>query len=876
MNISWNLHTGVQHVAPAERVAVAAASQFTAENIDELLQYEPDYKVLICKDHGYALQNINRHLEKHHSIAAKERKAIVRKYAHYPLLEPSHVPLPLPLGPRLEVLGEPVDAFLCEEEKCGFVSVNRFVIGQHCNKKHDRESTKEDRESWSKVKVQAFFATGGLQRCFTVHVARDQAVDPLVSVEDDADVTDILDECRRAKEEHDREMEKADEMVARTDRTGWFNRTGWPEHLARRNLVHLSHASRMPDRGERLLHQAVKIVDLVIEKSVAGLSSLAIETRRWLKSAKREEADVRPLARLQNPESQRRYAGYWKRFMCYCLRVVATDEGCGARSCGNNSVDGSNEGTEEDEIDEEDQTEDEVDEECQDVMRDARELFPWHGKQKELARELWCALELEDEQTQVEKMLELSGSFIFQTVGDRPFSSALIHSLAVLGIDEEMKRLRTAGDFSYMLAGVVYCTRVIAAEVLLPSADREKQDNAERKRFLRERRRFLADGSYSPMSTMISLLAYGKSIALNTGNSASTQWSRDMRVLRLHGRPIVLERFKEMIHGVVTEAERVLWEDVMHTGLGERFVIPLDDIEDDVTFTKRGYSFVSRAGNGLSAGLDWMVGKLTKSVEGQRLRVNGRWQPRAVRQYIRRVNSFLELLLFLVHTTGGQPARGTEITTARHQNGFLQDRNVFVMDGQVVFVSRYHKTQSLWDKPRVIPRFLPWRVGQLVSIFLAYVCPLREHLVAKVLGGGGWSDHVWAGANGPWETDRLTGVIVQESAVRLGCRLTTLDYRHAVIAIGRQVVGEQFGHGYQEQVGEEDIGEPEMELDSGLELQAGRTEKIGVQTYGVQIDIDLARSVQVRARREEVTCRRRTKTHMANCFQRTLRAYRVD
>ncbi|KAK4904466.1 hypothetical protein LTR28_000954, partial [Elasticomyces elasticus] len=183
---------------------------------------------------------------------------------------------------------------------------------------------------------------------------------------------------------------------------------------------------------------------------------------------------------------------------------------------------------------------------------------------------------------------------------------------------------------------------------------------------------------------------------------------------------------------------------------------------------------------------------------------------------------------------------------------------------------------SLWDKPRVIPRFLPWRVGQLVSIFLAYVCPLREHLVAKVLGGGGWSDHVWAGANGPWETDRLTGVIVQESAVRLGCRLTTLDYRHAVIAIGRQVVGEQFGHGYQEQVGEGDIEESEMELDSGLELQAGRTEKIGVQTYGVQIDIDLARSVQVRARREEVTCRRRTKTHMANCFQRTLRAYRVD
>jgi hypothetical protein len=38
-------------------------------------------------------------------------------------------------------------------------------------------------------------------------------------------------------------------------------------------------------------------------------------------------------------------------------------------------------------------------------------------------------------------------------------------------------------------------------------------------------------------------------------------------------------------------------------------------------------------------------------------------------------------------------------------------------------------------------------------------------------------------------------------------------------------------------VGEEDIKEPEMELKGGLDLQAGRIEKIGMQTYGVPIDI---------------------------------------
>ena len=76
------------------------------------------------------------------------------------------------------------------------------------------------------------------------------------------------------------------------------------------------------------------------------------------------------------------------------------------------------------------------------------------------------------------------------------------------------------------------------------------------------------------------------------------------------------------------------------------------------------------------------------------MRKDGDWNVRQIRRYIRKIDAFLELLLLLVHTTAGQPSRGTEITGFRHQNGFLQDRNIFVIDGQVVFITRYHKSQS--------------------------------------------------------------------------------------------------------------------------------------------------------------------------------------
>jgi hypothetical protein len=43
-----------------------------------------------------------------------------------------------------------------------------------------------------------------------------------------------------------------------------------------------------------------------------------------------------------------------------------------------------------------------------------------------------------------------------------------VQFLAVLGIDGEIGRLRTAKNYSFMLAGMVYGVRVLGIEKLLP------------------------------------------------------------------------------------------------------------------------------------------------------------------------------------------------------------------------------------------------------------------------------------------------------------------------------------------------------------------------------------------------------------------------
>jgi hypothetical protein len=68
-------------------------------------------------------------------------------------------------------------------------------------------------------------------------------------------------------------------------------------------------------------------------------------------------------------------------------------------------------------------------------------------------------------------------SFFFTLTGNKLFSSRLVYFLAVLGINSNANCLRTAKSYSYILAGVAYCMRVLSVEKLLLSARCKEQTN---------------------------------------------------------------------------------------------------------------------------------------------------------------------------------------------------------------------------------------------------------------------------------------------------------------------------------------------------------------------------------------------------------------
>jgi hypothetical protein len=103
--------------------------------------------------------------------------------------------------------------------------------------------------------------------------------------------------------------------------------------------------------------------------------------------------------------------------------------------------------------------------------------------------------------------------------------------------------------------------------------------------------------------------------------------------------------------------------------------------------------------------------------------------------------------MVLVHFSAGAPARATELLSIRHTNGAeaRNQRGVFIDNGTVSFVTAYHKGFSASQKAKIIHRYVPREVGELVVQFLWLVQPFIEQLQAAIteeaeVGDAGQSD----------------------------------------------------------------------------------------------------------------------------------------
>lgn len=159
-----------------------------------------------------------------------------------------------------------------------------------------------------------------------------------------------------------------------------------------------------------------------------------------------------------------------------------------------------------------------------------------------------------------------------------------LHFLAVLGIDEDTHRLREGNDFSFMLAGIVYCCPVLGVEIILPKKFRRGMTAEDDEHFLELRPKHLS-GDDQLLGIQPTLCAQSR--------------ERQRNILVAGREHNCIQRAEDPAREVQNGCRRCGdrgRDNSMARGLSQidaaRFKLPVNALEDDIAYRRRGYSFL--------------------------------------------------------------------------------------------------------------------------------------------------------------------------------------------------------------------------------------------------------------------------------------------
>jgi superfamily II DNA or RNA helicase len=379
---------------------------------------------------------------------------------------------------------------------------------------------------------------------------------------------------------------------------------------------------------------------------------------------------------------------------------------------------------------------------------------------------------------------------------------------------------------------------------------------------------FMVRGTRGPMQWMLDLRSYGLKIHFNSSTPGHVTWMGQDELLYkdLH---FTMGEFRGFIHGLVGETRRILRRHLLLApGPIKIPAIPWEQLRDDPTQSKSGWSFLQDSRTKWPTdGATWLRDRFAQGES----HFSGFIHPTTqelhmgkIDQYLDRVVEFREKLSVGIHICAGQPARAPELLSLRHRNTDTAFRNVFIEDGMVALATKYHKGFYASNDAKIIHRFLPREVGELLVWYLWLVLPFVERLSwyqLQVRGGHApqsierertvrqwaylWSPDPHTGRE--WTSDRFRQVLTRETGIGLhGTTINVSAYRNIAIGISRRFLREssvfpqnQFDDGTGDTIADDVDDEASMDPDHFqghiADLQAGHSSHVAGMAYGREV-----------------------------------------
>ncbi|KAK6591474.1 hypothetical protein H4I95_12188 [Botrytis cinerea] len=369
------------------------------------------------------------------------------------------------------------------------------------------------------------------------------------------------------------------------------------------------------------------------------------------------------------------------------------------------------------------------------------------------------------------QILRLWMALLNQPLQDDEYKSVLISGLAVLGMREDDGWL-DAEDYTPKYSAVIKLARLM---VVQEAYERRREAIAQYKErglspeTAKERasshytltrrlvRAFMTmahdDQDPKPMQWLYRSRSYGFKIRYTTTAEGKIQWIGD-DVLYANMR-FGMSQFRGMIHGLVGEAREELFEKLMVVRMSADREVDIKQVPpihwnrmvDQPSETRVGWSFLDDERNQFAVCKQWWLYERMYKEEQLReqfMNAAGKLKREAVAAFQHHVERFQELLWGLMHVCGGQPARAPELLGMRWKNtAYGGVRNIFIEEGLVAFVATYHKGYRSSGSIKIVHRYLPREVGELLVYYLWLVLPFWEKLQFQMTGKPSSSPFLW-------------------------------------------------------------------------------------------------------------------------------------
>jgi len=87
--------------------------KISRDNCDTVFCFLSEYSVLVCKQHGTGVINLDRHLREQHGAPIAVRRQVVDYFSRYTIIDLKDIELPAQPASPIQELSTPLDALAC-------------------------------------------------------------------------------------------------------------------------------------------------------------------------------------------------------------------------------------------------------------------------------------------------------------------------------------------------------------------------------------------------------------------------------------------------------------------------------------------------------------------------------------------------------------------------------------------------------------------------------------------------------------------------------------------------------------------------------------------------------------------------------------------